>query len=99
VISIASNPVDPDICWSKGTFGTTQVGTHLRTLADGLVLPRRRAGEPQLAVSPQPPRFFDVHPSLAGAINHITDLAAVHEHAEVFVHRPDGSVESLDRQG
>jgi hypothetical protein len=42
---------------------------------------------------------FDAHPSLADAIDHITDLAAVYEPAEVFVHRLDGSVESLDRQG
>lgn len=43
-------------------------------------------------------RVFDVHPFLADAIDHITELAAAHEPAEVYVHRLDTGVEKLDRQ-
>ena len=44
-------------------------------------------------------QIFDAHRTLAAAIDHITALAAASPPAEVFVHRIDGSVESLGEQG
>ena len=40
-------------------------------------------------------QVFDAHRILADAIEHINVLAAAYSPAEVFVHRIDGSVESL----
>ena len=40
-------------------------------------------------------RVFDTHTAKAEAIDHIMVLAAMDRPAEVFLHRVDGSVESL----